>query len=200
MKNYFSSVCTAILLMAAIGNNHPASAVSSQPARSQMSPNSQLVSQNEPTEPEAKMQFTCGTSYSYRLNKRVPTTISWSPSGKRALIQWVKNMGTSWTPENRCQEVSRRMQEAYKAGTLKYLTNGKMQGERVICTAIEYKGDCKNLLMTMRPGDKSLTFMSELQDVFNGRSEGVFQHSSGEPQIYLSIDFKQLWKNAPKVK
>jgi Circadian oscillating protein COP23 len=198
MKNYLSSVCTAILLMAAIGNNHPASAVSSQPAQSQITPNSQLVSQNETAE-EAKMKFTCGTSHNPRLNKRVPTTLSWSPDGnKRALIQWVKQMDSNWTPEKRCQEVSKRMQEATNAGTMQYITNGKMNGQRVICSATEVNGDCKNLLMTLRSGDKASQFMSEFQDVFNGRSEGPIPHSSGEPQIYLRIDLNQLWRNAAK--
>jgi hypothetical protein len=199
MKNYLSSVCTAILLMAAIGNNNPANAVSSQPVLAQVTPSSQLVSQNEPADPEAKMQFTCSTSYSYRLKKRVPTTISWSPAGdKRALIQWVKQMDSHWTPEKRCQEVSRRMQEASNAGTMQYITNGKMNGQRVICSATEVNGDCKNLLMTLRSGDKPLQFMSEFKEVFSGRSEGPIPHSSGEPQIYLRIDLNQLWRNAAK--
>jgi Circadian oscillating protein COP23 len=197
MKNYLSSVCTAILLMAAIGNNHPASAVSSQPAQSQITPNSQLVSQNETAE-EAKMKFTCGTSHNPRLNKRVPTTLSWSPAGKRALIQWVKQMDSNWTPEKRCQEVSKRMQEATNAGTMQYITNGKMNGQKVICTAMEVNGDCKNLLMTLRPGEKTSKFMSEFKEIFSGQAEGVLEHSSGDPQIYLRINFKEMLKNAPK--
>jgi Circadian oscillating protein COP23 len=198
MKNHFSSVCTAILLMAAIGNNHPVSAVSSQPTGSNITPSTQLVSQNELAEPEAKMQFTCGTSNNPRLNKRVPTTLAWSPAGKRALIQWVKQMDSNWTPEKRCQEVSKRMQEASNAGTMQYITNGKMNGQRVICTAMEVRGDCKNLLMTLRPGDNPLKFMGEFQEIFNGRSDEPVIHNSGYPQIYLRVNFKEMLKNAPK--
>jgi hypothetical protein len=201
MKSYFSSVCTAILLPITLfslaGNNNPASAVGSQPARSNITPHTQLVSQNDSSQ-EDKARFTCGTSYSYRLKKRVPTTLSWSPAGKRALIQWVKQMDSHWTPEKRCQEVSKRMQEANDAGTLKYITNGKMNGQRVICTATEVNGDCKNLLMTLRQGDKPLKFMGEFQEVFNSRSDGVVEHSSGEPQIYLRIDLNEMLRNAAK--
>jgi Circadian oscillating protein COP23 len=203
MKNHFSSICTAILLPVTLlvltGNHNPASAASYQPERLQIQPSRRLVSQNQPAEIEDKIQFTCGTSYNNRLNKKVPTTLAWSPSGKRALIQWVKQMDNNWTPEKRCQEVSRRMQEANTAGTMQFITNGKMNGQRVICSATEVNGDCKNLLMTMRRDDKPLTFMNEFREVFNGRSEGVVEHSSGEPQIYLRINLKQLWKNAPKV-
>jgi hypothetical protein len=203
MKNYFSSVCAAILLpvtlLSLAGNHHPASAVSSQPEQAQIKPSRQLVSQNQPAEIEDKIQFTCGTSYNNRLNKKVPTTLAWSPSGKRALIQWVKQMDNNWTPEKRCQEVSQRMQEANAAGTMQFITNGKMNGQRVICSATEVRGDCKNLLITLRPSDKALPFVTEFRDVFNGRSEGVVLHNSAEPQQYLRIDFKQLLKNAPKV-
>jgi Circadian oscillating protein COP23 len=203
MKNHFSSICAAILLpvtlLSLAGNHNPASAVSSQPERLQIKHSRQLVSQNEPAEIEDKIQFTCGTSYNNRLNKKVPTTLAWSPSGKRALIQWVKQMDSNWTPEKRCQEVSRRMQEANTAGTMQFITNGKMNGQRVICSATEVNGDCKNLLMTMRRDDKPLKFMTEFREIFNGRSEGVVEHSSGEPQIYLRINLNQLWKNAPKV-
>lgn len=203
MKNHFSSICAAILLpvtlLALAGNHNPASAVSSQAEQAQIKPSRQLVSQNQPAEIEDKIQFTCGTSYNNRLNKKVPTTLAWSPSGKRALIQWVKQMDSNWTPEKRCQEVSQRMQAANTAGTMQFITNGKMNGQRVICSATEVNGDCKNLLMTMRRDDKPLTFMNEFREVFNGRSEGVVEHSSGEPQIYLRINLNQLWKNAPKV-
>jgi hypothetical protein len=203
MKNHFSSICAAILLpvtlLSLAGNHNPAIAITSQPAQVQVKPSRQLVSQNEPAEIEDKIQFTCGTSYNNRLNKKVPTTLAWSPSGKRALIQWVKQMDSNWTPEKRCQEVSQRMQAANTAGTMQFITNGKMNGQRVICSATEVNGDCKNLLMTMRRDDKPLTFMNEFREVFNGRSEGVVEHSSGEPQIYLRINLNQLWKNAPKV-
>jgi Circadian oscillating protein COP23 len=203
MKNYFSSICAVILLPITLfslaGNHNPASAVSSQSEQIQIKPSRQLVSQNQPAEIEDKIQFTCGTSYNNKLNKKVPTTLAWSPSGKRALIQWVKQMDNNWTPEKRCQEVSQRMQEANTAGTMQFITNGKMNGQRVICSATEVRGDCKNLLITLRPSDKAPTFMAEFTEIFNGRSEGVVIHNSQEPQIYLRINLNQLWKNAPKV-
>jgi Circadian oscillating protein COP23 len=200
MKNYFSSVCTAILLpitLFSLVGNKPASAIGSQPARSNITPHTQLVSQNDSSQ-EDKARFTCGTSYSYQLKKRVPTTLLWNPSGKRALIQWVKQMDSHWTPEKRCQEVSQRMQEANNAGTMKFITNGKINGQRVICSATEVNGDCKNLLMTLRPGDNSLKFINEFKEVFTARSEGIIQHSSGEPQIYLRIDLNEMLRNAAK--
>jgi Circadian oscillating protein COP23 len=197
MNSHSSSVFTAFLLPITLltlgfNPNNRSGAVVSQPSN-------RLVSLDRAAELDDKTQFTCATSYHDRLKQKVPTTIAWNPSGKRALVQWVKQMDSYWTPEKRCQEVSQRMQSAYTAGTLKYLTNGKMNGHRVICTAIEVNGDCKNLLMTMRSADKPLKFISELQELFNSRSDGPIEHSSGEPQIYVRVDLNQLWKNAPKV-
>ncbi|KYC37063.1 hypothetical protein WA1_46350 [Scytonema hofmannii PCC 7110] len=157
------------------------------------------ASPDPPTETAEKTQFTCGTTFNEQLKQKVPTTIAWKSSDKRAIVQWVKPMDNYWTPEKRCNEVSRRMQEADEAGTLKFLTNGKMNGQKVICTAIEVNGDCKNLVMTLRPQDKALLFLTELKDIFNGRSAGPIQHNSGETQIYIEIDLKEIWKNAPRL-
>lgn len=200
MKNYFSSVCAAILLpitLFSLAGNNPARAVGSQPERSNVTPSTQLIGQNDSSQ-EDKARFICGASYNYQLKKRVPTTLSWSPAGKRALIQWVKQIDSHWTPEKRCQEVSQRMQEASNAGTMQYITNGKMNGQRVICSAMEVNGDCKNLLMTLRPGDNSLKFINEFKEVFTARAEGIIQHSSGGAQIYLRVDLNEMLRNAAK--
>jgi Circadian oscillating protein COP23 len=204
MKKHFSSISTSILLSLSFAilncTESQARAVSIDRVPANLSPSSQLVSQNESGELENQAQFTCASTYNDRLKKRVPTTIAWNGSGKRAFIQWVKQMDKYWTPEKRCQEVSQRMQEAYTAGTFKYLTNGKMNGQRVICTTTEINGDCKNLLMTLRPEDKPLKFMNELTELFNSRSDGPIEHSSGERRIYIRVNLNQMWKNAPSVR
>jgi Circadian oscillating protein COP23 len=167
---------------------------STQPVSVQASPNELS------TAPEEKIQFTCASTFNNKLQKKVPTTVAWKSSDKRAIVQWVKPMDDYWTPERRCSEISQRMQAAHDAGTLKYLTNGKMNGQKVICTAIEVKGDCKNLLMTLRPQDKSDDFLTELKDLFNGRSQSVVDHVFGERKLYVKVDLEQMWKNARQVK
>jgi Circadian oscillating protein COP23 len=142
---------------------------------------------------EAK--FYCGSSYNAEKGKKVPTTIVWTPTRKTAIVQWVKPMGNYWTPERRCNEFSKKMNTAYQNKTLNFLTNGKMQGQRVICTANEVNGDCKDVLMTLRPQDKSLGILDEIKDLLSGRAVGgPLPHGSGEAQLYYQIDMSGLLK------
>jgi hypothetical protein len=142
----------------------------------------------------------CGTAYSETAKRKVPTTIIWTPTGKSALVKWVRPIGNYWTPERRCAEFSQRIDKAYQAGTLKYLTSSRKDGSNIICTATEVNGSCKNVLMTLRPKDKPLAFLTELKDVFNGRTIGPIEHSSGEPQLYIKFDWDAVVKNASKIK
>jgi hypothetical protein len=135
--------------------------------------------------------FYCGNSFDAKKNSKVPTTIVWTPTRKVALVKWVKPMGNYWTPEKRCAEFSQKIGTAYQNGTINYLTNTKINGQKVICTAAEVNGDCKSVLMTLRPQDNSLTMLSELKDVLNGRSEGgTISHSSSDPQLYFKVDLR----------
>jgi hypothetical protein len=92
------------------------------------------------------------------------------------------------------------MEEANTAGTLKFLTNGTMNGQRVICTATEVNGACKNLLITLRPQDNGTQFLEELKNIFNGRSMGSIPHGSAEHQRYIEVDWKNLWNKSAKIK
>jgi Circadian oscillating protein COP23 len=160
-----------------------------------------IFTQVAPAQAESgEVQFVCGTSFHKESNRKVPTTIAWTPTGKVAIVQWVKSIGNYWTPERRCNEFSQRMTVAYQAGTLKFLTNSKKNGSSVICTATEVNGKCQNILMTLRPQDKAISFLSELKDVLNGRAAGPMSHSSGEPQVYIEIDMKKAIEQGTPVR
>jgi hypothetical protein len=203
MSSHFSSIWTSLLLpislIALIGNNNPAVAVSSPQELANIQLSSKPSGEIKSVEPAEKIQFFCGSSYNDRLKKNVPTMIAQKGLQKRTIAQWVNSMDEYWTPERRCQQVSRGMQLANTAGNLKYITNGKMSDRRVICTTTEVNGDCKNVLMTVRPKDKPLKLLIEFNEIFNFHSDIVDQHTCGDPQIYLRIDLDRLWRNAGKV-
>jgi Circadian oscillating protein COP23 len=159
-----------------------------------------ILFQTTPVKAQAdEAKFSCGSSYNSGKDKKVPTTIVWTPTGKTALVQWVRPMGNYWTPERRCNEFSQKMTIAYQNRTVNFLTNGKMKGQRVICTANEVNGDCKDVLMTLRPQDKSLMILNELKDLLNGRAAGgPIIHNSGEAQLYYQIDMSELLKKGSK--
>ncbi len=78
------------------------------------------------------------------------------------LIEWTSTLGTEWTPQRRCQEVSQRLTRAVEmtGGKLRnlQLTYGSVNGMRVICyiDSSSRVNACneKNLLFTLRQEDR----------------------------------------------
>jgi len=147
-------------------------------------------------------KFACGTSYDEKLNKRVPTTLFWSGTGnKKAVIQWTKQINKDWTPQKRCEAFSQRIQSIYEASPdrVLYFTTGKTGGSKTICATDRVNGSCKQLLMTLRPGDNALSFLQEFKDAMNGESvTSPIQHSSNDPQLTVIIDMKSILNSAAK--
>ncbi len=162
-----------------------------------------LVTSNSPALAQAEAgKFTCGTSFNEQLKKRVPTTIYWTSTDKKAIIQWTKQINQNWTPQRRCEEFSGRIQSVYAANPDRlFLTNGKMSGSNVICATDRVNGACKQLLMTLRSSDKPLLFLQDFKDTLNGNYiTGPIQHSSLEQQVYVEIDMAAILKTAPQTK
>jgi hypothetical protein len=153
---------------------------------------------------ESRVQFVCSQSFNRNDGRRYPTTVAWTKRGKVAIIQWTKAWTNKITAQQRCEEVSSRFEQAYNKGTLNFITNGTMNGQRVICTTSESGRACETLLMTLRsedlrPKDKSLTILNTLKDLLNGRltQQPPIQHSSGVPQIYYEVDMEQFLQESP---
>ena len=156
-----------------------------------------LISAIPPTTAQSQVKFICNQGYDQESDRRFPTTFAWTSKGKTAVIRWVKNLG-GYSPQDRCQDVSPRFQQAYDNGTLNLITNGKVKGESVICTAKEYGAGCETVLMTLRPEENSLRILNNLKDIFEGsRQVGPIKHSSGIPQVYYQIDIEEFLRNAP---
>ena len=87
----------------------------------------------------------------------VPATVVQTKSGKQVPIIYWKSQafaGSGWSPERRCQEVSARFQSYHSAGTLEYITTGRMNGLPVICVAKTDGGAC-----AARPADCKACFL-----------------------------------------
>jgi hypothetical protein len=144
------------------------------------------------------VRFACGEGYDPQTVKRLPTTFVWTRRGKIALIRWKTSSfaGASFTPVERCRKVSAKFDEAYHNGSFKYLTNGKKNGQPVICTAREYKSNCDTVLMTLRPEDDALRILQQFSDIFNGKQAGPIPHSS-KLQVYHEVDIENVLSTDP---
>ena len=149
----------------------------------------------------SEVSFICREGHDAQTGKGQYTTYAWTPEGKRAIIRWVKawhNSGT-WTPQTRCETVSKKFQEAYNNGSLQYIANGWQNNQPVICTARQKGGECVTTLMTLRAEDDPIAVTKDVVELLNGRGTGVIRHSSSDMKIqqYYEIDFQKFLEVAP---
>ena len=96
--------------------------------------------------------FVCGST------QGAPSTNAVKPDGGQVpVIRWTSNTFTSagWSPQRRCEEVSKRFDTYFKQGRLRYITTGRMNSLPVICTATRHAGRCDGLLYTLKPGQNA---------------------------------------------
>ncbi len=153
------------------------------------------------TQNSDQAEFVCREGYDKRTDQDQPTTYFWTPEGKRGVIRWVKDWykNTEWSPEKRCQAVSKKFQEAYKNGSLqKYITNGVENNQPVVCTAYEKGGECVTTLMTLRPEDNPTRMAEKVSNALKGRGGGIIHHSAeGKAQQYYKINFDRFLRLTP---
>lgn len=149
--------------------------------------------------PEQGVKFICAKS----RKGNVPTTYAWTGRGKIAVIRWEsKDLNAAgYTPQRRCEEVSPRFQTAYNHGSISFITNGKINNQRVICTARKVEGDCADVLLTLRPQDDSRLVLQQLNEILNGEAAGdPVAQSSSDPQVYIQTNIQQFLRTAPTEK
>lgn len=132
------------------------------------------------TKPQTSIQYSC-------LNEsgEKPVTVVDTKRGRIELIIWKSQFfeGSGYTPQRRCNQVTARFQQHSNQKTLRYISTGTMNGQKVICVAKNDAGDCRNdgLLITLEPKDNP---NQVLKDLFNLRernsSGGIYRNFGGE--------------------
>jgi hypothetical protein len=145
------------------------------------------------------VRFSCDRSLDPKSQEQLPTTVAFTQRGKIALIRWKTESFPGFPPQKRCDEVTPRFQRSYDNKTLRFLTNGRVNNQPVICAVEQRSAPCQdsNLLMTLRQGDNPYKILAQFRDVLNGRSAGPVVHSSGVPQVYYQVDIDNLLETAP---
>ncbi len=99
------------------------------------------------------------TIFSCVKGQDVSTTFARIPKkGSIPVIHWVSKYfeEAGYTPEIRCEEVSKRFQALYDKGLLNYITTDRMKGQNVVCVAFDNQSPCisDGLLFTLKPDAK----------------------------------------------
>lgn len=109
-------------------------------------------SQGQP--PPGQSGFWCDTS------SGTPATLYQNrQGGVEPWIYWTSNAfsGSGYTPERRCQEVSSRLETYRRNRQLQFITVGRINNQRVICTASQVNGRCENLIYTLKAGQDPIS-------------------------------------------
>ena len=149
---------------------------------------------------DGKVEFRCLNGYDLIQDKRVPTTYAWTKRGKSAVVRWVRNdfEKAGYDPAKRCAEASPRFHEAYENGSFKYLTDGKMNEQPVICTAREAGGPCDTLLFTLLSKDDGKKTLKALELILAGSiAQHPLRQNTKEKQIYIQVDMEKFLRTAP---
>jgi Circadian oscillating protein COP23 len=142
--------------------------------------------------------FFCGIS-----PQRIPTTYARTERGNIPVIRWVsKNfVGSGYTPQRRCEEVSRRFQSYKNSGILNYITTGIMNRQPVVCVSTIKGGGCQGLLFTLKPEANASRVLQQLFNIGDGSATSPLYESSRQPSNSdtetTSIDINQFLSTTP---
>ena len=135
-------------------------------------------------------------SFFCAILNRQPVTLARTPRGNVPMVRWVSNnyFPPPWTAQRRCQEVAKRFQRNYDNGTLKYINTGRLNGESVVCAALNKDDACTNrtLLFTLKRGSDADATLQRLMDR-RGLASGYILSETGSG----SVDVDRYLDDAP---
>ena len=126
----------------------------------------------------SQSQHKSGNIYRCIKTNTYPVTVVDTTRGTIELIVWKSDhfRQSGWSPQKRCEEVTRRFQKFSDNKTLRYITTGRMNRQKVICvaqkksTGIRCRED--GLLITLEPNDNPSMVLDELFDISSRISLG----------------------------
>ncbi len=132
------------------------------------------------------VRFYCGQSFDPGTNKIIPTTLIATSSRKEpiAFIQWKSTNFGRYTPKNRCDIVSPKLQQAWEGRRLNYLMAGtsKSTGQGIICGAKNRSDKCNesNMIFTLASGADANEVIDRIKNIQTGKSSNPIAQSTGE--------------------
>ncbi len=127
-----------------------------------------------------------------------PATVVDTKRGRVELIVWKSEFfsKSEWTPQRRCEEVTKRFQMLSDTDQLRYVSTGRMNNQSVICAADKKPADyvCKQdgLLITLEPKDNPTQVLKDLFDINSRIQGGGIVRGEG-------IDMNYLLENLPLI-
>ena len=93
----------------------------------------------------------------------VPTTYAQTPEGSTPVFKWTSNFfRPPYTPMQRCQEVTKRMNSFHRQNQLDALTSGRVNNLPVICAGAGCDPRGSNVLLTLKPNQSGNQVLQEI--------------------------------------
>jgi hypothetical protein len=134
--------------------------------------------------------------YTCIQNQGKPTTVVDTKRGRIQLIVWesksfINPKNPYWTPQRRCEAVTKRFQNFSDSGNLRLISHGILNRYPIICVAENKPGQglsCidNGLLITLEPGDNPRQVMADLFDK-NRLSDGKSPITRGN-KFFINVD------------
>lgn len=96
-------------------------------------------------------------------NDNIPTTMAQTEDGPVEVFKWQSNyFRPPYTPMQRCQEITERMNGFKGQGLLDYITTGRVNNQPVLCAGSSCDRGGSNVLLTLRPDQNANQVLQEL--------------------------------------
>jgi hypothetical protein len=154
--------------------------------------------------------------YECVIDDEIPITRVTTERGIIELIKWQSNYfsNSNWTPEKRCQAVTERFQVHSNSGSLRYITYGESNDQKVICVADKinlpkqpYRCKQETITVDDRTYDSTLITLEPqddpgkvLQELFNLTARinygGITRSATNYPTF---VDLDKVLREAPLI-
>ena len=143
--------------------------------------------------------FICSTDE----NGLPATTVESSQHGNVNIITWNSSYfeRANYDNQRRCEIVSAKFQKFSDRGTLKYLTNGMVNRQPVICAVANKNAICNkdNFLYTLKSADEAEMKLKKLRAIRSGASTGTRLYET-QPGEAVYVDFEQYMEENGTIK
>jgi hypothetical protein len=117
-----------------------------------------------------------------------PATLAMTAKGTLVpIIRWQSGYfnHSGYTPQKRCDIVSRKFQSYYQNGKLKFLNTGRVNKQNVVCVTDRNEGPCDGVLFTLKPESDPNQTLLRLLSV---RVQAGGPLNESERRVYIDMD------------
>ena len=109
-------------------------------------------------------------------------------------LKMVTTLGGNWTPEERCQEIARRLDLYRQDGLIEltYRDDFNTPNQAVIWAKTKKSGDNCPLIITLKPGANAYETLREMTTALIG-DEGIYQSSDGSTTYSFSPESPEIY-------